>query len=57
MLSLDLKHDVVTITPAAGVVGATFCGIPLSDWTYILTCFYILVMVVLKIHAHFRKGK
>ncbi|OQS47809.1 hypothetical protein B0T49_12770 [Chromobacterium violaceum] len=46
MIEYDFKQEVIKLTPAAGVATTSVMGIPLQDWVYIATIFYLMVQVV-----------
>ncbi|OQS44863.1 hypothetical protein [Chromobacterium haemolyticum] len=53
MIEYDFKSEIIKISPAAGVATTTIMGIPLQDWVYIVTIFYLILQVValgFKIH-------
>jgi len=51
----ELKTDLLKISPPAGVSFTSVLGIPLSDWVYLATIFYIIIQCGCLIYKTFFK--
>lgn len=55
MDSNEVRNEIVRLAPPAGVSVTSFLGVPLSDWVYIATIFYILIQCGVLLYKTFRK--
>lgn len=45
----DVKQEAVKLTPPATIATTNILGVPLSDWVYITTIIYTLILIAIKL--------
>lgn len=48
----ELLEDVASVAPAVAVSSFIVCGLPLSDWVYVVTIIYTFVGICTMIKKH-----
>lgn len=56
-MKLDTIPDTVVATPPAGVVAATFAGVPIQAWVLWLNLFYIVMAVAWKMWSIYKESR
>jgi hypothetical protein len=51
------KTTLYPLAPAAGNVGAKFCGLSVPDWVGIATIVYLVIMAGIALHKHFKEPR
>lgn len=53
MIELNMRDEVIKMTPPAVISGVTIMGLPLHEWVYVMTIVYTIVGIVCLIKKTF----
>lgn len=46
MIELNMRDEVIKMTPPAVISGVTIMGLPLHEWVYVMTIIYTIVGII-----------